>query len=566
MNTTLKTITFRYFEDLGFYRRFVLFLLSLLCLNVVVLSIAGSYDFRIGWVHLTAHGLFKPMLMMNGCFVFALMICGIFSRTLQEKDHGFVEKALCSDALYWTLLLLLIASLALAVYYPSASVNFSHHDWNHRHISAEVNSLHSAWQLFTKPQADGFYRPLTFLSLWVDYRLFGSHFAYYHIQSIALHIINSLLVALLAGVLGFRRIHCLWAGLLYTAAAVSFEAVLWPAARFDLLATLFTLMALIVAVKYFRDGRIWFWALPISLLLYTAGIMNKESSYSFPLLISFVVATHRIWSIPRPARRKVLLYLSLAAAITAIMVLVRIAIYGGLGGYPTPATAESPHFSIGFRTATSMIRAVPISLLGVNTASASPGWLREILVGFAVFLLVAAVAGRGCFGKKEYALLVCVLLASIPVLNLIGWIGTPLQHSRYLYMPTVFVMLLLVSTFGKVRWSGCLLGVFLVVNALGAASNIWVYRNMLTRTEILAEKVRMDWAQQPDAQKIFLVDLPENPSGVFFFAHELVERMERKIPSATILRRTGNDFSQPANTTELAYKWNDRDRTLDRIP
>ena len=95
----------------------------------------------------------------------------------------------------------------------------------------------SFWQLFSRPQADGFYRPLTFVSLWLDYRLFGTAFTWYHAQSLVLHIVNSLLAARLAGSLGFGRTASLWTGLLYAAAAVNFEPVMWPAARFDLLAT-----------------------------------------------------------------------------------------------------------------------------------------------------------------------------------------------------------------------------------------------------------------------------------------------------------------------------------------
>jgi len=543
----------------------IIVVLSLFCLNVALLSIIGSYDIRLGWIHLTAHGLFKPLLMMNSCFILALMICGASLGKYRDKSPGFVEKSLHSTTTYLALLLALVISLLLTIYYGSAAINFSHHDWTHRHISADIDSLSSLWELFTTRRATGFHRPLTYISLWTDYRLFGTDYTGYHIQSIAFHGINSLLVAWLAVTLGFSRINSLWSGLLFVAAAVSFEAVLWPAARFDLLATMFTLLALIVAVKYFRDTRLWFWALPVSLFFYMAGIMNKESAYSFALLISLVIVTHRLWSIPRPVKKKVLLYFSLVVIVTLIMIFFRVVVYGNLGGYPTAGVEESVHFKIEIRSFYTLLRAVVIPIFGVNTASASPGWLRIVLIAFALFIFVSAIAGRGRFGRKEYALVACTLLASVPVVNLVGWIGTSMLHSRYLYMPAVFAMLLMVSILGKIRWSAALLGMFLAINTLGAMSNIWIQRDMLARTESLAESVRSDWLKHPTAQTISLVDFPEHPSGVFYFAHELVEKINRKIPDATVLRQGLQDFTQSADAATLAYKWNDTNQTLDRV-
>jgi hypothetical protein len=214
--------------------RLILFILAVFCLNVAALAILNSYDIRYGSVHLTAQAMFKPILMMNSCFILALMICGSAIQR-HTATHQFSETRMLSSTVYRALLIALTIFLVAAVYLPSIRINFSHHDWTHRHISAGIVSLGSLWQLFSRPQADGFYRPLTFVSLWLDYRLFGTAYTWYHAQSLALHIVNSLLAARLAGSLGFGRTASLWTGLLYAAAAVNFEPVMWPAARFDLL-------------------------------------------------------------------------------------------------------------------------------------------------------------------------------------------------------------------------------------------------------------------------------------------------------------------------------------------
>jgi hypothetical protein len=304
----------------------------------------------------------------------------------------------------------------------------------------------------------------------------------------------------------------------------------------------------------------------LALLSYVLGIMNKESSYCFPILFFFVMCTHKLWSIPVPAKRKLVIFLSCVTVVTFLMITVRFAVYGNLGGYPTAAAVDSAHFVIRLKTITTLLRAVPITIFGVNTSPASPPWLKAVLVAFSALILVAAIAYRGRFGRREYALVACILLASIPVLNIIGWIGESMLHSRYLYLPAVFAMLLIVSTIGNTRLATALLGMYLVLNAMGAASNTWVYRDMLARTGKIADTVRTDWSRHPNVHTIRLIDLPDNPGGVFLFSYELVERIEKRIPDVTVLRQDSHDPTKPATSEVLTYRWDDRDLWLHLAP
>jgi hypothetical protein len=558
-----KSVVDRFLFRRDLYRALMLILLSLFCLNVAVISIFGSYDIRFGFVHLSAHGLFKPMLMMNGCFIIALIVCGA-GRKPRDPVQDYVDEILRSPRLVRALIVLLVILLVGTIYYPSIDINFNHHDWTHRHISAGIGSIHSARQLFAKPQADGFYRPLTFLSLWLDYRLFGTAYEGYHLQSIILHIVNSLLMAWLALALGFGRKCSFWAGSLFAAAAVNFEAVVWPAARFDLLATTFTLLALIFAVRYFRDTRIWNWTLAASLICFVLGVLNKESSYCFPLLLVFIIATRSVWDIPKQAGEKIVLCLSLIAVATALMFWVRIAVYDSLGGYPTAGGVPSFHFRVDTKTFISLVRAIPIPILGVNTSSMVHDLGRFAPMMLVVPVLLAACLCRSCFRRKEYALVAFLLLSLAPVLNIVGWIGSWMQHSRYLYLPAVFAMLLIASAVSKIRSSSGILAAFLFINALGAASNIRVYRDMLEKAETIAEAVHSDWKRQFDVRTICLLNLPENPDGVFYFGSEVVERIRRKVPAATIFREDAYVSTGPDEAARLIYRWNISDRTLQR--
>jgi hypothetical protein len=180
-------------------------------------------------------------------------------------------------------------------------------------------------------------------------------------------------------------------------------------------------------------------------------------------------------------------------------------------------------------------------------------------------VLLTGFLCRGCFRRKEYALVVLLLLSLAPVLNIVGWIGSWMQHSRYLYLPAVFAMLLIASTAGKIRCSTGILGVLFIVNALGAASNIQVYRDMLEKAEVLADTVRSDWERQSAVRTIGLLDLPENPDGVFYFGSEVVERIGRKIPDATVLREEAYIPTKPGASSRLVYRWSKTDRALHLI-
>ena len=148
----------------SFYRCLILLLLLLLCLNVAVISLIDSYEFRFGFLHFTAHGTFKPLLMMNGCFLVALMLCGA-GGSPRTGEIGELKEGLHSPAIYRALLIASVIVLVLVIYLPATGIDIRHQEWTQKHISAEKDSLRSLGRYFTQGDPTGFYRPLGFLSL-----------------------------------------------------------------------------------------------------------------------------------------------------------------------------------------------------------------------------------------------------------------------------------------------------------------------------------------------------------------------------------------------------------------
>jgi hypothetical protein len=169
---------------------------ALTVLNVVSLLILSHYDLRFGPIHLVAHELFKPLQLMAAAFWISLAAAS--SRV--PMPHERRDAPLPSRLLFSALILL----STLLVHASFISINFQNPDWTHYDVSQTITSLRSIGTIFTSRQSDGFYRPLTFISLWFDYKWFGTYWPGYHIQSILIHLVNVWLTYRLAISLGLR--------------------------------------------------------------------------------------------------------------------------------------------------------------------------------------------------------------------------------------------------------------------------------------------------------------------------------------------------------------------------
>src|SRR5260370_36679316 len=168
----------------------------------------------------------------------------------------------------------------------------------------------------------------------MDYRLFGSALWGYHLQSILLHALNSLLVYKLARAFRFERNAALWAAAWFSLAAMNFEPVLWPAARFDLLATAFVLVSIIWFLRYLRDPGTAAAKLLFSAAAYGLALMNKERTYCLPLLLAAIGVTRKAWKLYSLARTTLLPATSGFAGLTALLLAARVIVDKALGSSP----------------------------------------------------------------------------------------------------------------------------------------------------------------------------------------------------------------------------------------
>ena len=514
------------------------------CANLVVLLVAGSYDLHIGPLHFVAHELFKPFLLAGAAFWIAAFVRGFIPELSAANTFPSWLTPITTFAI--------VLALYAAVYIPTARLNFSDPGWTLSDESVHIHSLPGALRLFTSPQSDGFYRPLTLLSLWADYRLFDSALWGYHLQNLLLHALNAILVYCLAREFRFERNSAFWAAAWFALAAVNFEPILWPAARFDLLATPFVLASVIWFLRYLRDPG----GAPVNLFIsaaaYVLALMNKETGYCVPLLLATIVLTRKAWLLDPLPRPKLLRAGFVFAGITVAMLAVRIAIYKGLGGYPPAINGGvSPHFAFTFKTITGIItRVIPIPLFGINTSIALEPATACFVVLYAAVIAWVVVQGAS-LEKRERVLICFALLSALPALNLVGWVGESMRHSRYLYLPGLWMIMAAAVVISRRPLGNLALTLLVAANLAGAAHNLGVYRKVIGDAHAISRQIAADCAQYR-ARIVDLASLDEAPFGVYFFRQEIVRALGAAQPGVCVSLVPGTcEPGQPA----LRYEW-----------
>src|SRR5258708_6969007 len=158
-----------------------------------------------------------------------------------------------------------IVCLVAAAFYRAANFYFLSDDFILLKYARSFSYNFHA--LFTTPGGDGFYRPLAYASMAWTAAWAGVNPVYWHWVGFALPALNPILLFLLAWALGLPRLASAFAAIIFAVHGTRPEAVIWVAARHDLLATFFVLIALVSFIQSWNESR-W------SVLLRAVSIMS----------------------------------------------------------------------------------------------------------------------------------------------------------------------------------------------------------------------------------------------------------------------------------------------------
>lgn len=188
---------------------------------------------------------------------------------------------------------LLIPLVAIFLYYPVFTAGYV---WDDNILFVNKVKLINeplSWGLLIEPVLPNttYFRPLIFLTIFMEFQLFGQNPLSSHVLNLIILIINAFLVSMIVNriyMLMKRDSGLFWgliAGVFYIVNPVLIEATAWISGRFDLLVTMFTLLGILIFIS--QKNNNWINAIAIS-LCFLLALFSKELGIVFPILIFFI--------------------------------------------------------------------------------------------------------------------------------------------------------------------------------------------------------------------------------------------------------------------------------------
>lgn len=347
----------------------------------------------------------------------------------------------------------LIAAIAVAVFSPTLGHDFVNwddhanfvHNAGYRGLGAEqlrwmVQSVHM-----------GHWIPLTWLTLGLDYVLWGLDPAGYHLTNVLLHGLNAAVFFLLALRLlrlavtgtpaGAIRLGAAAAALAFALHPLRVESVAWVTERRDVVSGLFALLTVLAYLRAREPGeaRPAVWRC-LSLVAFYLAVMSKSIVVSVPVvlvLLDFYPLRRVAWGQWREMRLAVsdkLPYVPIAGIGAGIAVLAgRLnAIFASLDHLPALDRLGFAAYSAWFYLSRSV---VPVGLSPLHGVPASTTlWQPRFLGSMLAMLLLGAVALR-C-ARRRPGVLVALLAYLVILAPVSGALqnGHQLVAERYSYL------------------------------------------------------------------------------------------------------------------------------------
>jgi len=350
--------------------------------------------------------------------------------------------------------------------------------------------------------------------LWLDTQLYGLLPHLFRLENLLFHSINAFLVyrftfAILEKNLWVRKqAIARTGGVFFAVMACHSEAVIWIACRADLLATFFSLICLISYLKWLKNPD------KKQLLIYTlslgCALLSKESAFALPILLAALT----VWQLNHLSIQKKLVRLRWMVIISLCVLMaqfiLRYVFSGAWIGHEKVSIGASQYL-VNFLHYSYRALLFPLTMTRDNLALAAYApYLPILVLGGAMF-----VCKIPPYRTLAILLLVLFVGALSPVLHKTISLDA-LQMERYLYLPSVFLCVLLALALDRIgshvlRYSITMGYVLLMVIFLNLSIQKWKEAGEIARKSLQEVK------QQLTAEKIFVLGLPISYGGIDIF-------------------------------------------------
>lgn len=318
-----------------------------------------------------------------------------------------------------------------------------------------LSGAHLEWMFTTFLM--GHYQPLAWLTLGVDYVLWGMNPAGYHLTNLLLHALGAvLLYQVLLALLRPDRPWVAAAGALFWAVhPLRVESVAWVTERRDVLCGCFALLSVLAYLRHVREEEDVRW-LALSLGAFAAALLSKALAIALPAVL-FLMDLYPLGRWRPGLRRRVVLeklaFLAISAADAGIMLFAmrHIDAVRGAAGYDVVERGAQAAYGLCFYLVKTVWPAKLIPLYRIDSPL-HPGDLKYVASMGAV---VAVTAGLVALRRRHPGPLVAwgsyIALVS-PVLGVVVT-GMQIAADRYTYLALIPLSALIAAGLDRIAAS-----------------------------------------------------------------------------------------------------------------
>lgn len=280
------------------------------------------------------------------------------------------------------------------------------------------------------------YFPLTTLTWWLEYTLFGLNPFPYHLLNVLLHLLNSWLVYKFIEQLSGKKITALVVCLLFALHPMHVESVAWISERKDVLYTTFFLLSLLAYLNFLNSGYRKKYFIGV-ILYFIASLLSKSAAVTLPIiLIAIDIYRGRKIKAGSLLEKVPLLLLSVLFGVLAIFsqkssnALTQVPF-----GFIDKIFFVVPHNILYY-----IIKlVVPFNLSAMHYYTVYQGgkFPLEYYVSLPILLGISWIIYKGVSFKKEKIFGICFFLIVLSVMLQIISVGGAFAAERYTYVASI---------------------------------------------------------------------------------------------------------------------------------
>jgi len=372
-----------------------------------------------------------------------------------RREQGVSSRTPLRHSLAVSGLALLLATTVVITYWPVLDVRamtFDDTDYLINNQRVQHPSWTSAGQFLTEvlepSTVKGYYQPLAMISLMLDYAAGGrpDDLRPFHRTSLALHVVNTLLLMALLYMLFGKPWIAAGGALLFGVHPMTVESIAWVSERKTLLAAFFVFGCLIAYVRYTR--RCDWKSYVACAVLYALSLMAKPTSIPIPLALLLM----DFWPLNRLSKRAVLekIPLFMVGILFAVITIISQARTSAVVVQGEHSLIQAP-LILGYDIVFYLCKFVwPVNLTALYPIP-KPMALSNPTILVAVIGSCLLVAGLLFSVRRTPALLTGWLIFMVVLFPASGVVGftTTLTADRHFYLPAIGYLLVVVWLLGR---------------------------------------------------------------------------------------------------------------------